>query len=41
MKERLDIFLIKQKLATTREKAKEMIKWGFVEVNGIKITRPN
>ena len=34
MKERLDVLLVKQNLATSREKAKAMIMSGVVFVNG-------
>lgn len=41
MKERLDKFLQKNKLTESREKALELIKAGFVEVNGKIIKKPS
>jgi 23S rRNA (cytidine1920-2'-O)/16S rRNA (cytidine1409-2'-O)-methyltransferase len=41
MKKRIDITLVEKNISPTREKAKQMIKWGFVKINGIIITKPS
>ncbi len=38
---RLDLFLIAKGYFSTRQRAKEAIKRGFVYVNGVKITKPS
>ena len=38
---RLDVQLVELKIAASRERAKEMIKSGFVKVNGITVIKPS
>lgn len=41
MKKRIDLILVDKKLAESREKAKEMIKWGNVFVDGKLVDKPS
>ena len=40
MNKRLDIVLVEKKLAKSRERAKEMIKHEYVNVDGFTVTKP-